>query len=366
VLIAGGGVAGLEAALALQAVARDRVEVVMLAPERHFTYRPLAVGEPFGLGATARFELSAIAKDRGFAVIHDALACIEAEHRRVLTRDGELLGYDRLILALGARPQSAVAGALTFRGPRDASRVSLALATAAGSDGHVVFAAPDAGAWTLPAYELALLTAHWSNRRAPRLRVSLVTGEPAPLAAFGAQPSAALGALLRAAGIEVHCNRAVRGFVHGRLVLADGDPLLATSVVALPRFSGPAVCGLGLRQDDDGFVTVDDRGRVPGAEGVYAAGDMTADPMRQGSLAAQQAVAVAHSIAFAMGARVEPRPYARELHGVLLTGDTPLYLRADRHPIEAPDAFWWPSHKIVSRYLGPYLASAARAIAART
>jgi sulfide:quinone oxidoreductase len=63
-------------------------------------------------------------------------------------------------------------------------RIALALATSAGSGGHVVFAAPSASTWTLPAYELALLTAHWARRRAPRLRISLVTAEPAPLAAF--------------------------------------------------------------------------------------------------------------------------------------------------------------------------------------
>jgi sulfide:quinone oxidoreductase len=355
VLIAGGGVGGLEAALGLQALIRERVELVMLAPERHFTYRPLAVGQPFGLGVTARLELSAIAKDRGFALIPDALDSVEADQRKVVTRDGAMLRYDRLILALGAQPQSAVTGALTFRGPQDAMRISLALATSAGSSGHVVFAAPHASAWTLPAYELALLTAHWASRRAPRLRISLVTAEPAPLAAFGAQTSAKIGAVLRAADISVHCNRAACAFARGRLRLADGDPLSATAVVALPRLTGPAISG--LPQDGDGFVPVDDRGRVLGEDGAYAVGDMTTHPMRQGGLATQQADAVAHSIAFAEGADVEPRPYRPQLDGMLLTGDTPLYLRADRDPTEAPAAFWWPAHKIVSRYLGPYLAS---------
>ena len=126
---------------------------------------------------------------------------------------------------------------------------------------------------------------------------------------------------------------------------------------AVAAFSGPAVSG--LPQDAEGFVPVDDRGRVLGEDGVYAVGDMTTHPMRQGGLAAQQADAVAHSIAFAEGADVEPTPYRPALHGMLLTGDTPLYLRTDQDPKEAPAAFWWPAHKIVSRYLGPYLASGA-------
>ena len=48
VLIAGGGVAALEAALALRALAEDRVRVELLAPETQFWYRPLAVAD-FGV-----------------------------------------------------------------------------------------------------------------------------------------------------------------------------------------------------------------------------------------------------------------------------------------------------------------------------
>jgi hypothetical protein len=50
VLIAGGGVAGLEALLALRALAGDLVDLELLAPEPAFWYRPLAVAEPFDAG----------------------------------------------------------------------------------------------------------------------------------------------------------------------------------------------------------------------------------------------------------------------------------------------------------------------------
>ena len=49
VLVAGGGVAALEAALALRALADERLHVELLAPEPQFWYRPLAVAEPFSL-----------------------------------------------------------------------------------------------------------------------------------------------------------------------------------------------------------------------------------------------------------------------------------------------------------------------------
>jgi sulfide:quinone oxidoreductase len=54
VVIAGGGVAGLEALLALRALAADRVDLTLIAPDDHFAYRPLAVAQPFALGASPR------------------------------------------------------------------------------------------------------------------------------------------------------------------------------------------------------------------------------------------------------------------------------------------------------------------------
>ena len=51
VLIVGGGVAGLEAALALRDLAGDRVATTLLAAATEFVYRPMRVREPFGYSA---------------------------------------------------------------------------------------------------------------------------------------------------------------------------------------------------------------------------------------------------------------------------------------------------------------------------
>jgi sulfide:quinone oxidoreductase len=55
IVIAGGGVAGLEGLLALHSILRDRVGLTLIAPDRDFVYRPLAVAEPFGLGTHFAF-----------------------------------------------------------------------------------------------------------------------------------------------------------------------------------------------------------------------------------------------------------------------------------------------------------------------
>lgn len=61
VVIAGGGIAGLEGLLALRALAGDRCRLTLVAPGPDFVYRPLAVAEPFGLGERRRYPLAAVA-----------------------------------------------------------------------------------------------------------------------------------------------------------------------------------------------------------------------------------------------------------------------------------------------------------------
>jgi sulfide:quinone oxidoreductase len=100
VLIAGAGVAGLEAAMALRSVARDHVRITMLAPARHFTYRPLAVAEPFGKGRTVPVEVARVAADLGVELVRDALDAVQPESHTVTTQDGQVLPYDTLIVAL--------------------------------------------------------------------------------------------------------------------------------------------------------------------------------------------------------------------------------------------------------------------------
>src|SRR6187200_1430926 len=65
VLVAGGGVAGLETLLALRHLAGERIERTLLPPEKEFVYRPMAVAEPFSRGHAQRHRLDTIAEDLG-------------------------------------------------------------------------------------------------------------------------------------------------------------------------------------------------------------------------------------------------------------------------------------------------------------
>src|SRR3954466_4026703 len=100
VVIAGGGVAALEAALALQARAEGRVHVELVAPEPDFVYRPLAVAEPFRVAEMRRFPLRVLADAAGSSLRRDSVVGVDPELKQVALAEGEPLPYDALLLAL--------------------------------------------------------------------------------------------------------------------------------------------------------------------------------------------------------------------------------------------------------------------------
>lgn len=360
VQIAGAGVAALEAALALQALGEGRVSVELLAPETEFTYRPLAVAEPFAVGEVKRFPLNRLVKAAAASLRAGSLVAVDADRKTLTLADGQEVDYDVLLLALGARPREAVAGALTFRGPPDTRAFgSLLDKITAGEIRRIAFAIPSGASWPLPLYELAILTAEYITAHATRnVEISLVTPEDRPLALFGPTASEAVSELLTLLGIAVETSVVPVRFEDGVLAGVPDRRLDVDAVVALPQLEGPRLSG--VPHDEAGFVPTDDYGWVLGLTDVYAAGDLTQFPLKQGGTAAQQADAAASSIAADVGAAVKPEAFRPVLRGLLLTGFLPRFLRAEANgtgSVVDTEPLWWPPAKIVGRYLSPFLAT---------
>jgi sulfide:quinone oxidoreductase len=335
------------------------VSVSVVAPSPHFSYRPLAVVEPFRAGEVTTFPLAALVHAAGAELRQAAVASVDATRKIVVTRDGAELPYDILAVTLGARPSEAVPGALTFGGPQDGPALAALLDDVLnGRLRRLAFAAPAGATWPLPLYELALLTeTYLADRGAMETELTLVTPEEAPLALFGRVASEAVEELLEARGIRLEVRTTPVRFEQGTLQLAPAGSLDVDAVIALARAQGPFL--IGLPSDAAGFVPTDDHGRVLGLDDVYAAGDVTQFPVKQGGIATQQADSVAAAIAARAGAPVEPAPFRPVLRGLLLTGLFPRYLRAEPgtgvSTIDT-EALWWPPAKIVGRYLAPFLA----------
>ena len=354
--------AGLETMVALRELAGELVSTELLSPEHHFWYRPLSVAEPFDGSRIPRFELPQVASAAGAEFTAGALVAIDADAHVAYTSRGAELPYDVIVVACGTRSIEALEGALTFRGPSDTERLQALLdEIERGEASRVVFVLPQRAGWSLPLYELALLTAdRLEQRGVDSVDLDLVTHEQRPLSFFGPQAAAAVSELLRRRGIALHTGRRPVSFRDGWLELDEERVLAADRVVALPRLEGHRIAGVPC--NGEGFVDVDRSGRVEELEDVYAAGDITAFPIKQGGIAAQQADIVARAIAERAGAEVEHDRPELVAYAVLLTGGEPLYLRAelgvgheDATTLTSEPLFWPPS-KIAARYLAPFLA----------
>jgi sulfide:quinone oxidoreductase len=377
VVIAGGGIAGLETLLALRALAGHQCELTLLAPEREFVYQAVTVGEAFDRAEAHVYPLAGIASEQGATLVADSLTAVDGG--RVVTAAGDRIEFDQLVVATGARGREPFPEALTFGGREDVAALRRLLDELVRREARsVAFALPSEGIWPLPLYELALMTAdHLRARDAGDVAVSVVTPEAKPLELFGPAAATAVEELLDARAIALH-TRSLPTAVHRRVLRLGGKgAMLVDRVITLPVPEGPSLPG--LPHDEQGFLPVDAHGRVAGAERVLAAGDVTAFPLKQGGLAAQQADAVAEAIAAEIGAAVTPRPFTPVLRGLLMTNGPPLYLRArmqrksartsvaveaielDRAAGDAVVArgqpLWWPPAKIAGRYLASYLAS---------
>jgi sulfide:quinone oxidoreductase len=248
---------------------------------------------------------------------------------------------------------------MTFRGPEDRQKLEEIVDEAlTGKVRSIVFALPTLSAWPLPLYELALMTKlRLEDAGSTRVSVDFVTPEAAPLSVFGGRASSAMASLLATRGITVHDRTTPVAFRDGALVIVPGLAVRADRVVALPTPKGRALPGIPT--DAQGFVQTDEFGRVGVQADVYAVGDMTSFPLKQGGIATQQADAAAEAVAAAAGADLTPQPFRPVLRGLLLTGLTPRYMRSN--PLDASsevdsEPLWWPPGKIVGKYLSPFLA----------
>jgi sulfide:quinone oxidoreductase len=360
VLIAGGGIAGLEALIALRDLAGDRVDLTLVAPDPEFTYRPMIVEEPFSLTPAERRDLAAVAQQFDARFVLGGLSEIRTTEHRAFLADGTSIEYDAAMICVGARSRPAYRSATTLRSWAEPIAIDDAIDQAAShSSRRLVFAVPPRIVWSLPLYELAMLSQRRAVDRGLEVDVEIVTPELRPLELFGSVASKAVADLLKARGIRVMAGSSLVEEDGTFFTVPGREELVAGAVVALPALSGPRIAG--LPSDSNGFIPTDEHGEILGVSDVFAAGDGIAFPVKQGGLGTQQADAAAEMIAARAGAPVDPQPFRPVLRGKLITGAESLNLRSQSaggggEGTASMDYLWWPPTKVGGKYLAPYLA----------
>jgi sulfide:quinone oxidoreductase len=365
VVIAGGGVAAFESALALRDLAGERVALTLIAPNVELRYRPMTVREPFAYAPADQYPLADLIETVGAVLVAEEFGWVDAGEQVAYTAAGTAVRYDALLLAIGARPKEPFSHVVTIDDRRmDELLHGLVQDVEEGYVKSIAFVAPARLAWPMPLCELALMTAARAYDMGVEVKLTLVTPESAPLAVFGREASDAVGVLLAEAGIETITSANAQVIDIGEVRIQPGSRVVqADRIVALPELFGPAV--RGLPAGDHGFIPVDDHCSVLGVDRVWAAGDAVDFAVKHGGLACQQADAAAEAIAALAGAPITPTPFQPEVRGILLTGREPRYLAARMSGSRVfsstitLEPSWSQVAKISARYLAPYLERAA-------
>lgn len=334
VVIAGGGYAGLHVALRLASWLEgdDAIEITLV--DRHdyhqvLTELPRVVGGSRA-GAEVRIPLERVLDYR---VVFDEVTVtgFDLPQRRLLTSEGPL-AYDRLVLALGSRPNDFdIPGladrVLHFWSADDADRALQAVEASVQQAARV----PDseeqqrlltvviggAGATGVElAGELAEMLPRLARRyRAPakRIRVILVEAGPTILPGSSRKLIAQAAEILQKLGVDVRTNALIAEATAEGFTLKGGQIIRGGVYIWAGGVKGPeVVVGSGLPVGHNDRLKVDQYLRVLDHPRIYAAGDLAAAVNRESGRVlpplAQVALEEGETVARNLHAEIEGRP----------------------------------------------------------
>jgi sulfide:quinone oxidoreductase len=322
VLIAGGGVAGLETLTGLRELAGDRVALTLAAPDDEFIYRPVTIAQPYSVRERRSVALARAAEEVGATFLSAMVETVDSKERTVLTSTGERLAYDALVLAVGAAAVPALDHVMTWDDRSDSEVLGgLLRDSEEGYLERLAVVIPPGPGWPLRGYELALLITLRAYDVSVDIHTTIVQPEPPPLALLGNRAVSGIAAELERAGIAVVPAEHIsieRGQQVDMVLQPSRQRLEVDRALAMPILRGGTIAGIPA--DEYRLIPTDSLCRVVGLERVWAAGDCTAFPVKSGGVAAEQADVIAGDIAAIAGAEVEPRSFdpgrAPELAGL--------------------------------------------------
>ena len=331
VLILGGGFGGVIAAETLAKKLADKHEITLVSRSRRFLFYPgllrLALGHctPEDIS----FDLRQAMLDRRVQFVQGEVARINFHERHVTFAHGDLVGnmpYDFLVIALGRRlATEQVTGffehAHHLLGLEAARKFGKALQSF--HSGRVVIGQCTGARLPVPLFETAFALSRLLEKRGERDRCEIIiaANETVDEMFGGVSVSPLLSGSLESQKIEFVSDFDIKKITPASLIAAGGRTLNCRLRMVIPPFRGTGVVqGLGITDQED-YIRVDRHLRVPGVEGVYAAGDCVSfRGPKMGHMAGRQAEVAANNLCAEIEGRVPQELYDHEMMLVIDSG----------------------------------------------
>ena len=286
VLVLGSNFAGLTAALEVKHQLDGDVDVTVVAPDDRFLFTPSLIWLPFGKRDRhdITFPVAPTLEAHGIPFVHTAATGIDPTRHQVTLADGQVLGYDYLVIATGYRNKTDVVpgfaeNAVTITTLAEAERARSAWRHFLDErGGDVVIAATQGAGCFGAAYEFLFNTSHQLRKAGLHKEVKLtyVSAEPF-LGHFGIgglpHGEQLLGMFLKKEGIETRMSVGIDHVDEGALVLEGGETLPFAFGMVVPPFLGQEfLLGADGLADDKGYIKVRSSYQTEKYDDVYAVG----------------------------------------------------------------------------------------------
>lgn len=340
IVIVGGGLAGLEAAVYLRSVLGEEAAITLVSDRQQFTYRPFLTYVAFGLSPDrVQFDLKRIADLHDFRLFAGRVERVEPK-KRLIRFGAHSLAYDSLILATGAatveEPVPGLRRGFTVWNEEGMIRLHDRLQRAveeasADRPARIVFLVPPKAAWTGPIYELAIMAATWLTWKGVRgaFHLRLVTGERRHVEALGPHVHERVAESLAYHGVDAATGRRAVRVEPRRVVFEAGEDVPFDILIDAAVYAGRGP-KIGLPVDGDGFYrTRLETRQLVSFDDIYAVGDGSDYPVKQGFLALLQADAAAEHIASRVLDREPDFSFSATLFWLMEQFDHVLFARAE-------------------------------------
>ena len=316
ILIVGGGIAGVEAAIYYQ---KEGFNVELISERDYIFIYPIAIWIPVGKTnfEDVAFPVSTIASRHGFTFTVDRVCTINAAHKTVTLEKGGIRNAEHLVIALGSNKMKhpGIEHTLSICGVPEQSlllKERIDTLVQKGS-GKIAFGfggnpADSSAIRGGPAFELFFNLHNLLVKRGIRehFEMTFFAPMPKPGARMGDKALNLMKTLFQRNKFMTRYGQKIARFEANGIIFEDDSGLQSDLIMFIPAGDGhPLIKESDLPLNNGGFIRINDYCEIEGVNGWYAIGDCAAleGPewkAKQGHIAEVMARNAAHNTAISL------------------------------------------------------------------
>ncbi|WP_457636021.1 NAD(P)/FAD-dependent oxidoreductase [Persephonella sp.] len=339
VAVLGGGIGGVETAIALK---KEGFDVELFSDREYLFVYPISIWIPTGeiTPEKAKIPLEEIARARDFKLTVDKVVEISGKNSSfTLEKTGKREDFDYIVVALGQTKlkHKGIENTLSVCGSPEEilqikSRLDSLITKGKGKIAFGFGGNPKATEAVRggPVFEVMFNVHNYLKKLGIRenFEITFFAPMPKPGARLGEKALKMMDMMLKKMNIKKITGKKIKEFTQNSVVLEDDTVIQADLIVFTPAGDGhPVVKSSDLTKTEAGFLKIEDTCQVVGFKNIYGVGDSTSIDgpdwrAKQGHLAEMMGMITAHNIAVKEGIKTGKLKGYKEHINIMCLMDT--------------------------------------------